>query len=107
MELFLPKDTLKWFNLIDAKKLNKEINIIFEEKNNPPVPDQVTKEKIISKGFTDITITDFPIRGKKGKLIFRRRYWQVEGHSELLKNDIKLTADGTMLEQEFASFLKK
>jgi len=39
MELFLPKDTLKWFNLIDAKKLNKEINIIFEEKNNPPVPD--------------------------------------------------------------------
>lgn len=107
MELFLPEDTLKWFNIIDAKKMDNVINIILEEKNTPPVPNWTTKNKISSKGFKDITVTDFPIRGKKVLLNFKRRYWKIKDHDILLKRDIKLVAEGTLLEKEFADFLKE
>jgi len=107
MELFLPKDTVKWFDLVDGKKTNNEISIILEEKNDPPLPTWYKSETIKSKGFRDITITDFPIRGKKALLTFRRRSWKIEGHPERIKRDIKLMATGTTLEKEFADFLKK
>ena len=64
-------------------------------------------EKITSKGFKEITISDYPIRGRKTLLTFKRRYWKIEGQEKLLKNDIKLVAEGTLLEKEFADFLKK
>lgn len=87
-----------------GKKNDKIVSITFEEKNIPPVSDP--DKKIISKGFTDITITDFPIRGRKTLLTFRRRYWQIEGQKALLKRDIKIRFPGTQLEKEFADFLK-
>jgi len=77
-----------------------------QEKNLPPIPERYQGEKISPKGFTDITITDFPIRGRRVLLTFKRRYWQMEGQKEYSKRDIKLTADGTQLEKEFALFLK-
>ena len=107
VEVFLPEDTLKWFDLIEARKYDKSVTILLEEKNIPPLPVWYKGEAITSKGFKNITITDFPIRGRKSLLTFRRRYWQIEGQSELLKREIKLTADGTLLEKEFADFLKE
>lgn len=107
LECFLPEDSLKWFNLVKADKTKKEIIVLLEEKNDPPLPQDYNGEKVISKGFHDITINDFPIRGRKTMLIYRRRYWQIEGSEKLLKRDIKLVAEGTQLEQEFADFLKK
>ena len=107
MELFLPQDTLKWFDIVDAQKQTDCINVILEEKNNSPLPSWYNGEQILSKGFKDITITDFPIRGKKALLTFRRRYWKIEGYDVLLKRSIKLTAEGTLLEKEFADFLKE
>ena len=106
LELFLPEKTLEWFNVKSYSKEENDTRIILEEKNNPPIADKLKDEKIISKGFYDITITDFPIRGKRALLTFRRRRWQVEGQKELLKNDIKLCFPGTQLEREFADFLK-
>ena len=64
-------------------------------------------KKVETKGFTDITITDFPIRGRRALLTFRRRYWQIEGEEQYLKRDIQLCFPGTQLEQEFAYFLKE
>lgn len=107
IEVFLPEDTLTWFDLTDAKKNENETHVVLEEKNNPPLPTWYNGETITSKGFKDITITDFPIRGKKGLLTFRRRYWKIEGQEMLLKRDIKLAAEGTLLEKEFADFLKE
>lgn len=105
LELIFPKDIFKYFDLVKGDKDDKEVHIIFEEKNNPPIKDK--NQKIISKGFTDITITDFPIRGRQTFLTFRRRYWQIEGEKKLLKRDIRVTFPGTQLEQEFAAFLKE
>jgi hypothetical protein len=107
LEVFLPYKTLKWFDVISANKTNDSVHIVLEEKNEPPKPKWYRGERIVSKGFKDITITDFPIRGKKGLLTFRRRSWEIEGHPGRIKRAIKLTAEGTTLEQEFASFLKE
>ena len=105
--LFLPEGCLKWFDVVSAEKKKESMNITLEEKNIPPLYPEIEGRKVVSKGFTDIYIDDFPIRGRKANLLFRRRYWQVDGLKELLKRDITLCAEGTKLEKEFADFLKE
>jgi len=106
-ECFLPQGVFEWFELTSAKQTQDEVHIILTEKNIPPLTNKHANKKIVSKGFKDITITDFPLRGRKTLLTFKRRRWKVEGQQELLKRDIKLCAPGTQLEQEFADFLKE
>jgi hypothetical protein len=105
LKLIFPEDIFEWFDVISGTKDEKIVSIVFEEKNIPPVTDP--DKKIVTKGFADITITDFPIRGRKTLLTFRRRYWQIEGRKEFLKRDIKIRFPGTQLEKEFADFLKE
>lgn len=105
LQLIFPEDIFKWFDLVSGERNDKTISVIFVEKNIPPISDR-QDTKAVSKGFSDITITDFPIRGRKTLLTFRRRYWSVEGQKKLLKRDIKLSFPGTQLEKEFANFLK-
>ena len=107
LAFFLPEDTLEWFALIEATKTDKKIRIILEEKNIPPITERERGKRIISKGLKDILVDDYPIRGRKTELIFRRRYWQVEDSEKLLKRNIQLCAEGTQLEKEFANFLKE
>lgn len=106
-ELIFPKGTFEYFDIISANDDEKNVYITLEEKNNPPVVEGVDNKKIKAKKFHDITITDFPLRGKRTLLTFRRRYWQIEGQSGYLKNDIKLNFPGTQLAKEFADFLKE
>jgi hypothetical protein len=106
LSLFFPVGTLDWFDLISVIKTDTTMDVILEEKNIPPITERERGRHVESKGFKDITVQDFPIRGRKTTLTFRRRYWQVEGLPGLLKRDIKLMWDGTHLEKEFASFLK-
>ena len=35
--VFLPKNTIKNFDIISIKDENEEIQIVLQEKNNPPV----------------------------------------------------------------------
>lgn len=107
LEAFFPKDVFEWFEIKNCNKDENNIHITFEEKNIPSITEKDANKKIISKGFYDITITDFPIRGRRALLTFRRRRWQIEGQKELLKRDIKLCFPGTQLEAEFALFLKE
>lgn len=107
LEMFLPKGVLEWFDVVSGDMSENDLRIILEEKNIPPIKEELKDKKIISKGFKEITITDFPIRGRKTLLTFRRRYWQIEGQKELLKRDLQLSFPGTQLEKEFANFLKE
>jgi hypothetical protein len=107
LEIFFPKDTFEWFDVIESNVVGDDVLITLQEKNIPPVADADKEKKVEAKGFAEITITDFPIRGKRALLTFRRRYWQVEGQTEYLKRNIKLNFPGTQLEQEFAVFLKE
>jgi len=104
LELFFPKGIFDWFVLIDGTIDSEDIRITMEEKDDPPITGD---QKVIARKFHDITITDFPIRGRRTLLTFRRRYWKIEGQQKYLKRDIVLSFPGTQLEKEFADFLKE
>jgi len=78
--------------------------MLHDPKNIPP--DHDPKKKLMSKGFQESSITDFPIRSKRAILIFRRRRWKVEGEKKLLMREIPLSFPGTQLGRELALFLK-
>ena len=107
VEIMLPAGLLTSFDYIGIRKTPHSYKIILEEKNkSPKLPVEYSAKKVISKGFKDITINDFPLRGTKVTLLLRRRIWKIEGVKKLFKNDLSLTLKGTKLEKEFASFLK-
>lgn len=101
---FLPDNTLRYFEIVSSSKTDKDIKVTLEEKNDPPLEERHLELPVLSKGFQDITITDFPVRGRKTELTFRRRRWLVG--AETLKRDIDLRSSGTQLEKEFGFFLK-
>jgi len=107
LDVFLPEGVLEWFFVKEIDKNPQRIQIVFEENNTPPIPQEHRGKTILSKGFKDIFVDDFPIRGQKAQLLFRRRVWQIEGEKSLLKRDIQFCAPGTSLEKEFAAFLKE
>jgi len=106
-ELIFPQGTSDWFELKDGRSDENNVYITLEEKDLPPFSEADKNKKIIARKFHDITITDFPLRGKRTLLTIRRRYWKVEGEKEYLKRDIQLTFPGTQLATEFANFLKE
>ena len=101
LALFLPDKALDYFDLTEAKVVGDEIHITLVEKNIPPPSDT----KLTFKGYRDIMVSDFPIRGKHASITFRRRYWQRD-KKELVTTDIPLVFPGTKLEKVFADFLK-
>jgi len=103
-ELIFPKGVFEWFDLKEGTSDENNARIVFEEKDIPPITEN---QKIVARKFHEITITDFPLRGKRTLLTFRRRYWKIEGQKEYLKRDIALNFPGTQLEKEFADFLKE
>jgi len=106
-ELIFPQDVFEWFEITSGKSDETTARITFTEKDIPPLTSENQNKKIIARKFHDITISDFPLRGKRTLLTFRRRYWKIEGQKEYLKRDIKLTFPGTQLEKKFAVFLKE
>ena len=101
LSAFLPENTLDYFDPLDIERTDTTMKISLTEKNNPP-----TDKKVRFKDFQNITITDFPIRGRETTVTYRRRRW-VDVDGKTIKRDIPLTASGTKLEKEFALFLKE
>ena len=106
-ELIFPQGIFEWFEITGGKMDGEDVSIVLEEKDLPPVEGGCEPPKIIARKFHEITVTDFPLRGKRTLLTFRRRYWKVEGQEEYLKRDIELCFPGTQLATEFANFLKE
>jgi hypothetical protein len=112
LDLIFPEGTSEWFEIKKGWREEKEefegtTHIILQEKDIPPFTEKNKHKKVIAHKFHEITISDFPLRGRKTLITFRRRYWKVEGEEEYLKRDIKLSFPGTQLETEFANFLKE
>jgi len=113
-ELILPEGILEYFDYAGYGKKSREevkpygeFTIILEEKNVvPKIPEEYRDRKIRQKGFKEIRVDDFPIRGRKVKLLLKRRVWQIEGTEEIFRKEIMTTYPGTKLEKEFAAFLK-
>lgn len=106
-ELIFPKGLFEWFEIAEGRSDDQNAYITLTEKDLPPFTNKNKDTTILARKFHDITITDFPLRGKRTLLTFRRRYWKLDGQDEYLKRDIKLCFPGTQLEKEFAAFLKE
>lgn len=107
---FLPDGLLEHFTIISLKELEDEatktnyFEMYLEENNLLLRPDASEYE---SKGFTEMTIQDFPIRGKAVYLKIKRRRWRHKKRpNEIVRNDFSLVAKGSGFTKELADFLK-
>jgi len=71
------------------------------------IPEEYHSDRLLSKGFFDeITVQDFPLRGKAVYLHIRRRRWLNQTTGAVVFRDWNMVAQGTRMTTEFASFLK-
>ena len=105
LDLILPQGILEYFLLTDFTSSTSEISLYLEEKNM--IPEEYGSDKLISKGFFDeITVQDFPLRGKAVYLHIRRRRWLNQTTGTVVFRDWNMVAQGPRMTTEFASFLK-
>lgn len=107
---FLPKGLLEHFTITSINDLEdtvlkiKYFEIQLEENNILLKSDAIEYE---SKGFTEITLQDFPIRGKAVYLKIKRRRWRHKLRpKEVVRNDFSFVAVGSGFTQELSDFLK-
>lgn len=104
----LPDGLEEYFELESYEKSELFFRIILIEKNIvPELPKEYQGKKVVNTVIKPITIDSFPIKGKKGELILKRRCWKFEDIEKWLKREIDICAPGTKLEKEFADFLKE
>ena len=108
---FLPEGLLAHFSISEVLMLGEVASktMIFEihlEENNE-ILGTYDKSQYESKGFTELTIQDFPIRGKAVYLKIKRRRWRhKERPSEIIRNDFSFVAEGSGFTKELSDFLK-
>ena len=108
---FLPEGLLAHFSIIDVVMLgdvsSKKIFFEISLEENNEILGLYDKEQYESKGFTEITIQDFPIRGKALYLKIKRRRWRhKERLNEIIRNDFSFVAEGSGFTKELSDFLK-
>jgi hypothetical protein len=103
--ILLPKDILKYFDVIEFKKEAVEVRIFLEEKKDSP--EKHKKKHIRVNGFVnEVKFKDFPLRSKIVTLHIRRRRWLLVDENKKVTRDLSLRTPGTRLKQEFPDFLK-
>lgn len=108
---FLPTGLLEHFTITSLYELCslKDKSTYFEivlEENNKILQDVVVSD-YESKGFTEVRIQDFPIRGKAVYLVIRRRRWRhKQDPKKVIRNNFSYVAEGSVLTKELSAFLK-
>ncbi len=106
LKLTLPSMLVEHFDLIKKTKKNEVLHLYFEERNN--IHKEKDSHQLISLGFLEeITIQDFPIRGKIVYLHIKRRSWLDKTTKQIVKRNYNLTGKGTSMTREYATFLKE
>ncbi|AZI53860.1 transposase [Epilithonimonas vandammei] len=106
LKLLLPEYLVAYFDIVKFEEKERQLHIYFEEKNT--IPKEFSSLHLQSKGFhEEITVDDFPLRGKPVKLHIQRRRWTDTKSGKILQRDWNLIAKGTRMTQDFAEFLKK
>jgi transposase len=105
LKFVLPELLVTHFDLVDNTIKDKVLHLYFEEKKD--VPKEFSSSMIIAHGFhKEITIQDFPLRGKTVYLHIKRRRWLDKNTKQVVQRDWELVAQGTRMTVEFAAFLK-
>ena len=113
MNHFLPENLLAHFAIVELKELgdvlSKELFYEISLEENKEIPKQYKSSDYESKGFyTEVTIQDFPIRGKAVYLKIKRRRWRHKNNpKDIIRNDYSFIAEGSKLTKELADFLKE
>ena len=106
LSLLLPQGLLEFFKVTSAILKDDAYHIYLEELNI--YPEHLQGVKLTSKGFfEEVTVQDFPLRGKACFLKIKRRKWLNEQTGKNVSRDWNLVANGTRMTQEFALFLKR
>jgi hypothetical protein len=91
------------FELCFLRKKQTYFEINLEENNK--ILKSVDSSLDESKGFTEITLQDFPIRGKAVFLNIRRRRWRLKDNPNIIiRNDFSFVAEGSGFTQELSDF---
>ena len=105
LSALLPEGILDYFEATRLDKSETAYRIYLQEKNVTPL--EFSNDKLVSKGFFDeITVQDFPLRGKAFYLHIKRRRWENLSTGDIVYRNWNMVAKGTRMTQEFASFLK-
>ena len=113
MNNFLPAGLLAHFTIIEIKELgdvaSKELFYEISLEENNEIPKKYEVGNYESKGFySEVTIQDFPIRGKAVYLLIKRRRWRHKHNpKDIIRNDYSFIAEGSKLTRELADFLKE
>ena len=92
--------------LCDVKSRQSYFEIYLEE-NNEILVAGIDASLYESKGLSEITIQDFPIRGKAVYLKIKRRRWRLKKDpGKIIRNDFTYIAEGSGFTQELSDFLK-
>lgn len=108
---FFPKGLLDYFTITQFYDLynGKENTAFYEihlEENNTILGD-FDQRLYESKGFTKITLQDFPIRGKAVYLVVKRRRWRLKtDKTQIIRNRFSFVSEGSGFTQELSDFLK-
>jgi hypothetical protein len=106
LKFMLPDFLVDHFEVVSTTNTEEILHLYFEEKANPPK--EFDTVELVSKGFLDeITIQDFPLRGKFVYLHIKKRRWTNKINGEIVKRNWNLVAKGTRMTHEFAAFLKE
>lgn len=108
---FLPSGLLAHFSIISFSELcftkDKSVYLSITLEENNKLLGVENEHLYESKGFTEITLQDFPIRGKAVYLVIRRRRWRQKlNHSITHRNDFSFVAEGSVFTKELSDFLK-
>ncbi len=105
----LPEGLDKDFEIESFEKTAGRFRIVLIEKNivREELPEMYRGKRIINSVLNNLFVDDFPIRGRKGEILLRRRSWKFKDVDKLFTREIDILATGTKLEKEFADFLKE
>ncbi|MFC4636689.1 transposase [Dokdonia ponticola] len=105
LKLILPELLITHFTIVSYETRDKVLHLHFEEKKDIPKEEQ--HRILIAHGFhKEITIQDFPLRGKEVYLHIKRRRWLDKTTKQVVQRDWDLVTQGTRMTVEFAAFLK-
>ncbi len=106
LKLILPTYLVEHFELTKSEQKGEHLHLYFEEKSKTPT--EFSDRILVSKGFyNEITVQDFPLRGKFVYLHVKRRRWTDKTTGEIVFREWKEIEEGTRMTNEFSAFLKE
>ena len=86
LKFILPELLVTHFDLTKHESSGEDLHLYFEEKSS--IPNEFSKAIVISHGFhKEITIENFPLRGKTVLLHVKRRRWLNKVTQKIVQRD--------------------